>query len=421
MTGRPTSVLGSDCTAPLPLPVDENAIFNKDGLAAHAASTSRRYSSGHDTVSTPSSTTSPTRAKASPATSFSPISHHSGSERMRGVPPNHAMYFLYHTKLSSITNEVLNRLYRAGIISESWEGIQIIISALVNKLEQWKSELPSVFDFTKKQRDQQFVRQRMSLGFFYYSTLMIINRPCLCKIDRRIPNESGKSIHFNRSAAVSCVHAAKDMMEMLPEEPNPIGLYKVAPWWCIVHHLVQAATVLMLELSFRSEHLPCEADQILENAKKAIYWLKSMSQENLAAHRAWRLCDDMLRRVAPEIGSVAYGLPTPLFNQADRIENPFATTTLPQIMNGTQTVPMHCSDASFYAGTQPENTFFQPSMYAAYDDFSSPCQVPTALPSPHMPTMFSASIEMDGMISHEGQGQGFSPDYDHQWTKSDGI
>lgn len=415
MTGRPTSVLGSDCTAPLPLPIDEDALFNKEGLA-HAASKSRRYSSGQDTVSTPSSTTSSTRAKASPANSFSPTSHHSGSENIRAVPPNHAMYFLYHTKLSILTNEVLDRLYRASAISESWEGVQIIIGTLESRLEQWRSELPSVFDFTKKQRDQQFFRPRMSLGFFYYSTLMIINRPCLCRLDKKIPNESKKSFHLNRSAAVNCVHAARDMMEMLPEEPNPIGLYKVAPWWCIVHHLVQATTVLMLELSFHSEHLPSEAEEILENVKKAIHWLKSMSPENVAAHRAWRLCDDLLQRVAPNLSMTVNGLPTPALNPADETENPFATTALPRNVPGMQSYSTHFPDASYYATMQPENSYFQPPMYAAYDDFSSIGQIPTSFPSPTMTTMYPVSSEMDGLNSHEAQGQGFPPDYDCQWN-----
>ena len=406
MTGRPTSVLERDCTAPLPLPVDEDAIFNKEGLA-RAASKSRRYSSSQDTASTRSSTTSP-------ESSFSPLSQHSGSERIRGVPPNHAMYFLYHTKLSILTNEVLNRLYRAGVISESWEGIQSIISILESKLEQWRSELPAVFDFTKKQRDQQFVRQRMSLGFFYYSTLTIINRPCLCKVDQNIPNESGKAIDFNRSAAVRCVHAAKDMTEMLPDEPNPIGLYKVAPWWCLVHHLMQAATILMLELSFRSEHLPFEAEEILETAKKAIGWLKSMSQENVAAHRAWKLCDDMLRRVAPKIGRTINGLPTPMFNSADGMEHLFATTALPQDGSGTQNCSTHFPDPSYYAGMQPQVSF------SAYDDFSSFGQTTTALGTPHTTTMLPVSNDMDTMISQEPQDQIFASGYDQQWNLSGG-
>ena len=401
MTGRPTSVLESDCTAPLPSPVDEESIFMRE------ASKSRRHSSSQDTVSSPSSTTSPTTTKISPGSSFSPLSHHSGSDKFRGGPPNHGMFFLYHTKLSILTNEVLDRLYRASVIRRSWEAIQITIADLVSKLEQWHSELPPVFDFMKKQRDQQFVRQRMSLGFCYYSTLTVINRPCLCRVDRKIPNESEKSMAFNKSAAVYCVHAAKDMMEMLPEEPNPIGLYKVAPWWCIVHHLVQAATVLMLELSLHAEHVPYEADEVLEIAKKAIYWLKSMSQEDIAAHRAWRLCDDMLQRVAPSVGRIVNGLP---------MEESFATSALPQGMTTAQSYKTQFPDVNYYAGMQPDNPFSQPPMYAVYDDLSSPAQMPPSFPSPHVTNMFTIPNEMDGVISEEAQDQDYLPGYNRSWN-----
>ena len=409
MTGRPTSFLQSDCTALLPSPVDEESIFIKE------ASNVRRDSSGQETISSPSSSTSPTKTKASPGISFSPLSHHTASDKPRGGPPNHAMYFVYHTKLSILTNEVLDRLYRAGVIHKSWEAIQINIANLASKLDQWHSELPPVFDFIKKQRDQQFVRQRMSLGFFYYSTVMITNRPCLCRVGRKIPNESQKSIDFNLSAAVGCVYAAKDMMEMLPEEPNPIGLYKVAPWWCIVHHLVQAAVVLMLELSMHAEHLPHEADEILETARKAIYWLKSMSQENLAAHRAWRLCDDMLQKVATMAGRNVDGLPTPSFTSTAEMEQPMATRAA-QGMTATQTYAAQFSDSSYYATMQPENSFIQPTMYAVYDELSSPGQLPASIPSSQMSNTFTIPNEMDGMISEEAQDQMYPSGYDQPWS-----
>lgn len=417
MTGRPTSVLERDCTAPLPLPVDEELIFRGESVASstHTASKSRRYSSSQEshhadnTVSTPSSTHS-TKATTSPTEAYSPASQQSANERSGAGSPNHATYFFHHTKLSLLTNEVLNRLYRAGVISESWVAIQTIISTLESKLEQWRSELPPLFDFTKKQRDQQFLRQRMSLGFFYYSTLTIINRPCLCRMDKKIPNESGKAKDFNRSTAVSCVHAAKDMLEMLPDEPNPIGLYKVCPWWCLVHHLMQAVTILMLELSFRSEHLPYEAEEILESAKKAVHWLESMSQENMAAHRAWRLCDDMLRRVAPKVGRTVTDIPTrntSMYHPSNAMASLFSTTALPQDGTGMPNSSTHFPDQRYYAGMEPETSSFQPPIYTSYDDFSSYGQAVTSVPSPRMTPAFPISNEMDTMICEEAEDQRF--------------
>ena len=144
-----------------------------------------------------------------------------------------------------------------------------------------------MFDFTRKQRDQQFLRHRFCLGFGYYSAKIIVNRPALCRTDRKIPDASGKARDFDRLTAAKCVHAAKAIIAILPNEPNATGLYGIAPWWLIVHHLVQASTILMLELPFRADHMPNEAEEILEAAKKAVIWLRSLSDENIAARRAW--------------------------------------------------------------------------------------------------------------------------------------
>lgn len=57
---------------------------------------------------------------------------------------------------------------------------------------------------------------------------------------------------------------------MLPDEPNGIGLNRIGPWWCVVHYLVQATVVLLLELFLRVDHMPEEADNIFDATRKAI-------------------------------------------------------------------------------------------------------------------------------------------------------
>ena len=303
MTGRPTSFSETDCNAPAPLPLEEESfsgtdVSNPQDLVLLRSLSSQESGQVDGGISTPSTTAYSAKLKMSPTDSVSPASQ----ERRQIFAPCNALAFNHHTTLSNFTNEVLNSLYRADAMSKSWADVQSTIAALNSRLEKWRAELPNVFDFTKRQRDQQFVRQRMSLGFSYYSTSAIINRPCLCRIDRKIANQSGKSQDFNREAAMKCVHAPRDMLQMLPQEPNAVGLYTVAPWWCLVHFFVQGATILMLELSFRSHHMPNEAEEIFDSAKKAVDWLRSLSQEDEAAKRAWSLCNEMLHKVAPKVG-----------------------------------------------------------------------------------------------------------------------
>lgn len=387
MTGRPMAILDTDCSVPLPLPFDEEGLFPGRALELNypAAQMLRRWSSQDSlnpenvtaAVSTPSSTNSGNRMKASPTEVFG---HKLTADQNQSVPPSNALYFFHHTKLSVLTSQVLDRLYRVGTMSQSWAQVQRIISTHESRLERWRADLPSIFDFTTRQRDQHFHRQRVSLGFFYYSTLTIICRPCLCRIDRKIPNQSGKAKNFNRDTAAKCVHAARDMIDMLPTEPNPIGLYTVAPWWCLVHHLVQATTVLMLELSFRSAHLPTEVEQILDCAKKAVSWLRSMSEEDLAAYRAYKMCDEMLRKVAPKVG-----------REVDPIIQPIVCPSIPHLGSGLE--DMHSNFANSGSQISPAelsalsetdfNTFmetmhqsgehlqdlsFQPYMFTYYDE-----------------------------------------------------
>lgn len=303
MTGRLSAFTNVDFTVPLPLPIEEGSFslpthsaFNNQEVPFHPRDSGQASSHMENDPFNPSFGSS-TEVKVPPTGSTVPIlySHQT-------IGPSHALYFLIQTRLSLFTNEVLHQLYRPKVVMKSWAQIQVIISTLEVKIGEWLTCLPPVFDFFKHQRDQQFSRQRMSLGFFYYSTLMIIYRPCLCRINRKLPHASEKSREFNRATAAKCVHAAKNMLGLLPNEPNPIALYKITPWWCLVHHLVQAATVLMLELSYQADHLPNEVGQILQSAGKAVHWLRSMAEADLAAHRAWRLCDDMLRKVAAKVG-----------------------------------------------------------------------------------------------------------------------
>lgn len=312
MTGRAPSVLDIDCTCPLPLPVDESGIVDNPMPREFSC-----HNSGHSE----SQTLTPSSAQPD-GISSSPIEPHPltspSISHAEYASPNIGLYFLHYTKLSIVTNRVLSRLYRAAGMEKSWAETQSTMAELNQDLETWCKRLPLQFDFTKRVRDQRWISQRKSLGFVYYSTMLIINRPCLCRMDRRIADKSEKAEQFDQANAAKCVHAAIDMLKLLPDEPNPEGMYTQSPWWCLVHHLVEAAVVCMLELSFRASHMPHEVDEVFENADKAVEWLRSMSNSDLAASRAWQLCDEMLRKISPKVGKGASDMSS--YQQQDMAE-----------------------------------------------------------------------------------------------------
>ncbi len=411
MTGRSASAVDKDCTAPLPLPMEEDSFLGARAQSPQAIQMFRRWSSqesrqSESALPTAGSSTQLSKNRTTPDTSISPAASQSSSEdRRHDTPPCNAFAFRYQTRLTRVTNEVLDRLYRNDAMSQSWAQVQANIANMNSNLENWRRSLPPVFDFAKKQRDKQFVRQRMNLGFSYYSTLTIINRPCLCRIDRRIPDESDKAKGFNRETAARCVNAARGMLDLLPDEPNALGLYKLAPWWCLVHYLMQAATVLMLELSFRADHMPNEVEEIFDAGKKALEWLRSMSGMDEAARRASLMCNELLRQVAPKVGREAKDATS---YQPDGIVGMDGMNPIESFEQMQDMQDLH-GDPGLYQ-TQPQYDFttaspYQLNMFSFYDQMDSMNwsygQMPTtSAPAPY-DDMFPTGTGMAAMKSDD--------------------
>lgn len=83
-------------------------------------------------------------------------------------------------------------------------------------------------------------------------------------MDRKLLGQSAKSQLFNHQGATACVTAAQEQLNLLPDVPNTVGFLKVGPWASILYHLVQTATVLMLEIFFRAHHMLEQAEELLQ-------------------------------------------------------------------------------------------------------------------------------------------------------------
>lgn len=366
MTGRPTSFNLTDCSAPLPVPLEEESfMFKKEPYDAPAVRLLRRLSTGESGSTDMSASTPPSGSSkvvqpvpsASSTLMNSPISADG-----KTVNPNNGLFFLYHTKLSVLVDDVLRHLYRPTVMEHSWAGVQAMMLRFQKKLQKWRSALPAVFDFAKDQRDQQFMHHRMCLGFSYYSTVIIINRPCLCKLDRKIPNETEKAREIDRTSAASCVLAARSLVDLLPDEPNVSWMYQVSPWWNMVHHLMQAVAVLMIEMSFRATHCPEMTDELLRAAQKPVGWLQSMSTEDIAAARAWRLSSELLGKVAPRIGRrIDDRLRWPM-----QVDDDMSMQDL-FLASSSRSIPMSSGTANL--ADYETVTTWEPLMFTSYDDY----------------------------------------------------
>lgn len=293
MTGRINSIVEDHVTTPLPVPYEEDDFETEEASGLLKMEKQQERS----------------KSLSKPDFSRTPSTENSELAWAKNVPPNGSLYFLHLVQLTRLTQGIFHRLYTPAAVQGSWKDIQKIIGELQQHLDNWYKELPIGFDFKRKQRDRDFYEYRLSLGFFYYGTTITINRPTLCRLERKMPGQSKESSEFNSRAAATCLEAAIDMLALVPDEPNAIGLNRVGPFWSMLHWLMQACTVLMLELSFRAYHMPQEAENILEAAQKAVRWIHNMGEENPSAAKAWGFCNAMLRDAAKKIGRDVTDLP----------------------------------------------------------------------------------------------------------------
>lgn len=295
----------STCTTPLPVPFDESD-FQKDEVAHLVSSPSRGGPSQLARIAVNSSTSSlkasldcdsEGAAEAAATSKKDPTA--SNTEYLKSLPPCMSLYFLQLTTLTSIAKRTTSKLYSPEAVRAPWASTEFAIRSLMLDLDTWFMNLPTPYDFTSTQTPQCPTGQKMGLAFLFYSTKIGITRPCLCRLDG-VRSQSEKAYDFCSKTAAECVDSACHMLNLFPETLDTTQLYKMCPWWCMLHFLMQATTVLLLELAFDTQHVPDKASTVSKAARKALEWLSLMSKTSLASGRAWKLCNVVLRRLAPK-------------------------------------------------------------------------------------------------------------------------
>jgi hypothetical protein len=115
-------------------------------------------------------------------------------------------------------------------------------------------------------------------------------------MENRIKGQSDTSVDFNNRIAASCVQAAEDMTKLFPDEPDEEYIYEQGPWWCIIHYIMQAIAVFLLEIAYQAAHTgPNRRTEILWCIKKLLKWLRCLMPENPVAERANKVVLDILK------------------------------------------------------------------------------------------------------------------------------
>lgn len=290
MTGRAIYSLDGGYATPLPLPFEEeqlqedpeavkmlnDPVARDEQISALMSSTGIRQSGNKDDIQ---------KCRSKDRT------------WLKNMASNSGLCYLYYCDLTVITQEIVNKVFSTNAVSLMWSEIENRLDELRTRIDLWQSSLPLALDFTQEEADDHpdQLRYKLFLAFHYYGARITLGRPCLCRRDARL---STTNQTFSHMMAVITLNSASGMLDLIPDEPNILQLYKLCPWWCVLRYLMQAATVILLELSFGSVHMPEEELKLVKLSKKCIRWFHAMSERSIGSRRAWQLCDSTFRKLA---------------------------------------------------------------------------------------------------------------------------
>ncbi|OQD84748.1 hypothetical protein PENANT_c012G06466 [Penicillium antarcticum] len=310
MTGRPLSMEEIFCTTPLPVPFGEEDFWDDRVVQLITSQETRGAfftSLLSDSTSTPpqggagrknSIQAGPSQPKWETRTPQAMVEsqiHHTG------LAPNTSLYFLYAVDLAHLLREAINMLYAPRATRMSCREIESTIATFNDHADDWLSHLPAEFHFAipNASATQRFAQQRSSLALRFYATKLIITQPSLRLYQTAAEGTPGTICD---NMATICVQSACQMLDLLPDEADSSWLYGIAPWWCILHNIMQSTTVLFVELFTRTHLGTHKAASLIQRVQKATYWLNEMSAKDPSSQRAWLVCMDILSRHGSKFG-----------------------------------------------------------------------------------------------------------------------
>ncbi|KAL9618524.1 MAG: hypothetical protein Q9160_006780 [Pyrenula sp. 1 TL-2023] len=228
-------------------------------------------------------------------------------ESMPGAP--NVMH--YNIWLDRILSDVMSTLYSANMVRYSWAKLQRHTVRLNSLLDDWRSQLPPSYALDLGRRDHAPLPEQTYLTLRYFSTRMMINRPSVCatsSLKAAMPDQSEASVVKDRKAAALGVASAQALLRTFPRETDIVWVFQCTPWWCVLHYLVQAAAVLILEIHFRAVHVPEPIRDIIADARTALSWLSKIAETGHAAKKAWTVVSKLTLLALSKAGEDPFDL-----------------------------------------------------------------------------------------------------------------
>ncbi|KAL4874107.1 hypothetical protein BDV12DRAFT_181955 [Aspergillus spectabilis] len=293
MTGRLPSGTEDSCTTPLPVPFVEEDFSRGEVeqlIEDHDARTffmenlvSRSSTQSAEITLIPESSRRP-----SPC----PPKHSDqvASAAAQILTPNISLHFLYFIELGLIMRRTIDALYAPGAGRKSWRSIEMVISALNGRADAWLAKLPADLHFV--QGAPACERERLSLALSFYSTKILITQPCLGRTLLQASWDT-QTETFCTTMAAMCIDMASQLLDLLPDTPDTAWMYRLSPWWCLVHYIMQATAVLLISLFIRKKANTIQYPRTIDGVTKVANWLSHLAATDPSAQRAWAVCRDL--------------------------------------------------------------------------------------------------------------------------------
>lgn len=249
---------------------------------------------------------------------------------LKNLAPGPSLHFFYLVDLTLVAHAITNRFYSTDIFQNDWSQIESQIRLNSNLMDRWVSGLHVSLRF--EDNDGNILpgsksHYQVSLALNYYSARIILNRPCFTRPEFDEKNSIRfRNSGFGDNSALTCLHASLSLVSVLPDQPDAYWAYHVAPWWSVLHFLMQATTVLLIFLLVGP--VPMRADEggssetgrcaartaeslkvVLTATKKALHWLHYLGRTDEASRRAFELCNSFVHRIGPNRGLHLGGIP----------------------------------------------------------------------------------------------------------------
>lgn len=290
-TGRCPTIGSEFISTPLPLPFDDEALWKVSGPGLIREYRGRQltrsdlpdheYEQSDIMVDTQKST------RQEDQLVVTAVNHSSDSTEL--LPVDTSRYFLAFVELTLLMRRTIEALYapaRAQDLATEREKAVITINT---RLDEWLLRLLPALQFQGPETSlNPYIRQRLSLALRFYSTKILLFQTSLM---HTITN-SGRDA--SEKLADSCVESVHQMLSLFPEQPDPVWVYNVSPWWDTTHYLMQSMTILLMELYREQQKRSTWSSKLELSVRKSVRWLQDMSILDAVSRRAWEICNEVL-------------------------------------------------------------------------------------------------------------------------------